>query len=319
MSRLVVTGGAGYVGSVCSKVLLEAGHSVTIVDDFSTGNRDAVPEGATLVEGHINDVIDNVLADGPVDGVLHFAARSLVGESVEKPDEYWRDNVGTTLKLLNSMKDHNVSSLVFSSTAATYGEPERVPITEDMPTAPTNAYGATKLAIDYAITSYAAAFGLGATSLRYFNVAGAYGGLGENHATETHLIPLVLQVAQGKRDKILMFGDDWPTADGTCVRDYIHIRDLADAHLLALESNTPGKHQIFNLGSGDGYSVKEVVEACRRVTGHEIPAEVAPRRAGDPATLIASSQRAKDELGWAPTRTDLDQIVRDAWEYTQSR
>ena len=319
MSRLVVTGGAGYVGSVCSKVLLEAGHSVTIVDNFSTGNRDAVADGATLVEGDINDVIDDVLAADPVDGVLHFAARSLVGESVEKPDEYWRDNVGTTLKLLNSMRDHNMTNLVFSSTAATYGEPERVPITEDMPTAPTNAYGATKLAIDYAITSYATAFGLGATSLRYFNVAGAYGDLGENHATETHLIPLVLQVAQGTREKIFMYGDDWPTADGTCVRDYIHIRDLADAHLLALESNAPGKHRIFNLGSGDGYSVKEVIEACRRVTGHEIPAEVAPRRAGDPATLIASSQRAKDELGWSPTRTDLDQIVRDAWEYTQSR
>lgn len=319
MSRLVVTGGAGYVGSVCSKVLLEAGHSVTIVDNFSTGNRYAVPDGAALVEGDIDDVIDDVLADGPADGVLHFAARSLVGESVEKPDEYWRDNVGTTLKLLNSMRDHDVTNLVFSSTAATYGEPERVPITEDMPTAPTNAYGATKLTIDYAITSYATAFGLGATSLRYFNVAGAYGGLGENHATETHLIPLVLQVAQGKREKIFMYGDDWPTADGTCVRDYIHIRDLADAHLLAFGSNTPGKHHIFNLGSGDGYSVKEVIEACRRVTGHEIPAEVAPRRAGDPATLIASSQRAKDELGWTPTRTDLDQIVADAWEYTQSR
>lgn len=319
MSRLVVTGGAGYVGSVCSKVLLEAGHAVTIVDNFSTGNRDAVPEGATLVEGDINDVIDDVLSDGPVDGVLHFAARSLVGESVEKPDEYWRDNVGTTLTLLNSMREYDVTNLVFSSTAATYGEPERVPITEDMPTAPTNAYGATKLAIDYAITSYAAAFGLGATSLRYFNVAGAYGGLGENHATETHLIPLVLQVAQGKREKIFMYGDDWPTADGTCVRDYIHIRDLADAHLLALQSNTPGKHRIFNLGSGDGYSVKEVIEACRRVTGHPIPADIAPRRAGDPATLIASSQRAKDELGWTPTRTDLDQIVADAWEYTQSR
>lgn len=319
MSRLVVTGGAGYVGSVCSKVLLEAGHQVTIVDNFSTGNRDAVPECATLVEGDINDVIDDVLADGPVDGVLHFAARSLVGESVEKPDEYWRDNVGTTLKLLNAMRAHDVTSLVFSSTAATYGEPDQVPITEDMPTAPTNAYGATKLAIDYMITSYATAFGLGATSLRYFNVAGAYGGLGENHATETHLIPLVLQVAQGTREKILMFGDDWPTADGTCVRDYIHIRDLAEAHLLALESNTPGKHRIFNLGSGDGYSVKEVIEACRRVTGHAIPAEVAPRRAGDPAVLIASSQRAKDELGWSPTRTDLDQIVSDAWDYTQSR
>lgn len=322
MSHLVVTGGAGYVGSVCSKVLLEAGHTVTIVDNFSTGNRDAVPEGATLVEGDINDVIDDVLStkdsQPPVDGVLHFAARSLVGESVEKPDEYWRDNMGTTLKLLNSLRANNVTSLVFSSTAATYGEPERVPITEDMPTKPTNAYGATKLAIDYAITSYATAFGLGATSLRYFNVAGAYGGLGENHATETHLIPLVLQVAQGKREKIFMYGNDWPTADGTCVRDYIHIRDLADAHLLALESNTPGKHRIFNLGSGDGYSVKEVIEACRRITGHEIPAEVAPRRAGDPATLIASSQRAKEELGWEPTRTDLDQIVRDAWEYTQS-
>lgn len=322
MARLVVTGGAGYVGSVCTKVLVDAGHDVTIVDDFSTGNRDAVVADATLVEGSIDDVIDDVLgggAGGPVDGVLHFAARSLVGESVEKPDEYWQDNFSTSLSLLNSMRKHNVSSLVFSSTAATYGEPERVPITEDMPTAPTNPYGATKLAIDYAISSYAAAFGLGATSLRYFNVAGAYAGYGENHATETHLIPLILQVAQGKRDKILIFGNDWPTADGTCVRDYIHIRDLADAHLLALKSNVAGTHRIFNLGSGDGYSVQEVIASCRRVTGHDIPAEVAPRRTGDPATLIASSQRAKEELGWSPTRTDLDQIVADAWEYVRSR
>ena len=322
MARLVVTGGAGYVGSVCSKVLVEAGHDVTIIDDFSTGNRDAVVPEATLVEGTITDVIDDVLSDrsdGPVDGVLHFAARSLVGESVEKPDEYWRDNFVTSLALLNAMRDHNVNSLVFSSTAATYGEPEHVPITEDMPTAPTNPYGASKLAIDYAISSYAVAFGLGATSLRYFNVAGAYAGYGERHATETHLIPLVLQVAQEKREKILIFGDDWPTADGTCVRDYIHIRDLADAHMLALEANTPGTHKIFNLGSGDGYSVKEVIETCRSVTGHDIPAEVAPRRAGDPATLIASSQRAKDELGWNPTRTQLDRIVTDAWEFTQAR
>ena len=319
MAQLVVTGGAGYVGSVCTKVLVDAGHDVTVVDNFSTGSRDAVVPGVKLVEGDINDVIDDVLTGGNVDGVLHFAARSLVGESVEKPDEYWRDNFETSLKLLNSMREHSVNSLVFSSTAATYGEPERVPITEDMPTAPTNPYGATKLAIDYAITSYAAAYGLGATSLRYFNVAGAYGGYGENHATETHLIPLVLQVAQGKREKILIYGDDWPTADGTCVRDYIHIRDLADAHMLALETNTPGKHRIFNLGSGDGYSVKEVIESCRRVTGHPIPAEVAPRRAGDPATLIASSARAKNELGWSPTRTNLDTIVADAWEYTQAR
>lgn len=319
MAQLVVTGGAGYVGSVCTKVLVDAGHDVTVVDNFSTGNRDAVVPGVNLVEGDINDVIDEVLAAGNVDGVLHFAARSLVGESVEKPDEYWRDNFETSLKLLNSMREHGVNSLVFSSTAATYGEPERVPITEDMPTAPTNPYGATKLAIDYAITSYATAYGLGATSLRYFNVAGAYGGYGENHATETHLIPLVLQVAQGKREKILIYGDDWPTADGTCVRDYIHIRDLADAHMLALKTNSPGSHRIFNLGSGDGYSVKEVIEACRRVTGHPIPAEVAPRRAGDPATLIASSAHAKEKLGWSPTRTDLDTIVADAWEYTQAR
>ena len=319
MAQLVVTGGAGYVGSVCTKVLVDAGHDVTVVDNFSTGNRDAVVPGVNLVEGDINDVIDEVLAAGNVDGVLHFAARSLVGESVEKPDEYWRDNFEASLKLLNSMREHGVNSLVFSSTAATYGEPERVPITEDMPTAPTNPYGATKLAIDYAITSYATAYGLGATSLRYFNVAGAYGGYGENHATETHLIPLVLQVAQGKREKILIYGDDWPTADGTCVRDYIHIRDLADAHMLALKTNSPGSHRIFNLGSGDGYSVKEVIEACRRVTGHPIPAEVAPRRAGDPATLIASSARAKEKLGWSPTRTDLDTIVADAWEYTQAR
>lgn len=319
MAQLVVTGGAGYVGSVCTKVLVDAGHDVTVVDNFSTGNRDTVVPGVNLVEGDINDVIDEVLAAGNVDGVLHFAARSLVGESVEKPDEYWRDNFETSLKLLNSMREHGVNSLVFSSTAATYGEPERVPITEDMPTAPTNPYGATKLAIDYAITSYATAYGLGATSLRYFNVAGAYGGYGENHATETHLIPLVLQVAQGKREKILIYGDDWPTADGTCVRDYIHIRDLADAHMLALKTNSPGSHRIFNLGSGDGYSVKEVIEACRRVTGHPIPAEVAPRRAGDPATLIASSARAKEKLGWSPTRTDLDTIVADAWEYTQAR
>ena len=215
------------------------------------------------------------------------------------------------------MRRHDVKSLVFSSTAATYGEPEVVPITEDAPTRPTNPYGATKLSIDYAITSYCNAYGLGATSLRYFNVAGAYNGIGENHITETHLIPIVLQVAMGYRDKIMMYGDDWPTKDGTCVRDYIHIRDLADAHVLALEANSPGTHQIYNLGSGDGYSVREVVEVCREVTGHPIPAEVAPRRAGDPATLIASSEKIRAALGWNPTRTDLHTIVQDAWEFTR--
>ena len=208
--------------------------------------------------------------------------------------------------------------LVFSSTAATYGEPESVPITEDAPTRPTNAYGATKLAIDHAITSYATAHGLAATSLRYFNVAGAYGGLGERHAVETHLIPLVLQVATGQRAEISVYGDDWPTADGTCVRDYIHVRDLADAHLLALQHARPGVHSIYNLGSGAGFSVREVIDCCRRVTGLPIASRDVARRAGDPAVLIASSERAIRELGWNPSRTTIDEIVSDAWEFVRS-
>lgn len=314
--KLLVTGGAGYVGSVCAAVFMEAGHEVTILDNFSTGNRYAVPEGAQLVEGDVRELAGEVLAGGDFDAVVHFAARSLVGESVAQPDEYWQHNLVTSLALLDAMHANGVNNLVFSSTAATYGEPEQVPITEDMPTAPTNPYGATKLAIDYAITSYANAYGLSATSLRYFNVAGAYGSIGENRAVETHLIPLVLQVALGHRDKIFIFGDDWDTPDGTNIRDYIHIRDLADAHLLALESNKEAGHRIFNLGSGDGYSVKQVIEMCREVTGHPIPAEVAPRRAGDPAVLIASSEKAKAELGWAPSRTDLRTIVEDAWAFT---
>lgn len=315
--KLLVTGGAGYVGSVCAAVLVEEGHDVTIIDNFSTGNREAVPAGARLVEGDVADVVEEVLAEGGFEGVVHFAARSLVGESVEIPADYWEHNVVTSLKLLNAMRAHGVKNLVFSSTAATYGEPKQVPITEDMPTQPTNPYGASKLSIDYIITSFAKAYGLGATSLRYFNVAGAYGSIGENRAIETHLIPLVLQVALGHRDKIFMFGDDYPTADGTAVRDYIHIRDLADAHVLALKTNTEGTHRIYNLGSGDGYSVKEVIEMCRKVTGHEIPAEIAPRRAGDPATLVASSEKIKAELGWNPTRTDLETIVTDAWNSTK--
>ena len=315
--KLLVTGGAGYVGSVCAATLLEAGHDVTIIDNFSTGNREAVPAKATLVEGDVADLAAEVLAQGGFDGVVHFAARSLVGESVEMPAEYWQHNVVTTLTLLEAMRANSVDNLVFSSTVATYGEPEQVPITEDMPTQPTNPYGASKLAIDYMITSYAKAYGFKATSLRYFNVAGAYGSIGENREIETHLIPIVLQVALGHRDKIFIFGDDWDTIDGTAVRDYIHVRDLADAHLLALEANAPGEHRIFNLGSGDGYSVKQVIETCREVTGHPIPAEVAPRRAGDPATLIASSERIKSELGWNPQRTDLHTIVTDAWEFTR--
>ena len=317
--KLLVTGGAGYVGSVCTKVLLEQRHEVVVVDDLSTGNADAVPDGARFVQADMVDAAPQLLSDESFDGVLHFAAKSLVGESVVAPELYWHGNVVKTLQLLEAMRAAGTPRLVFSSTAATYGEPESVPITEDAPARPTNAYGATKLAIDHAITSYAAAHGLAATSLRYFNVAGAYAGLGERHATETHLIPLVLQVASGKREEILVFGDDWLTADGTCIRDYIHVRDLADAHVLALQTAQPGSHRIYNLGNGTGFSVREVIACCERVVGKPIAARDVERRAGDPAVLIASSEKAVNELGWQPKHTSLDEIVADAWEFTQSR
>ena len=316
--KLLVTGGAGYVGSVNAARLIESGHEVVVLDDLSTGHADAVPEGARFVQGDINDVIDEVLAEG-FDGVLHFAAKSLVGESMVDPAKYWQGNVVTSLRLLDAMHEHGTPRLVFSSTAATYGEPEEVPISETAPTRPTNTYGASKLTIDHAITSYAAAHGLAAVSLRYFNVAGAHGSIGERHAVETHLIPLVLQVALGQREQIQIFGEDWPTEDGTCVRDYIHVTDLADAHLLALENAVAGEHRIYNLGNGTGFSVKQVIDTCREVTGHAIPAAIAPRRAGDPAVLVASSERARTELGWKPERADLTGIVRDAWEFTRSR
>ena len=312
-----MTGGAGYVGSVCAKVLLEQGHHVVIVDDLSTGNADAIPAGAEFVDGDMVALARDLLPGGSFDGVLHFAARSLVGESVEAPEKYWYGNVVATLDLLEVMRTAGTPRLVFSSTAATYGEPESTPITEQTPTRPTNPYGATKLAIDHAITSYAAAHGLAATSLRYFNVAGAYAGLGERHACETHLIPLVLQVAAGRRSEILVFGSDWPTPDGTCIRDYIHIRDLADAHLLALQHCRPGEHRIYNLGNGTGFSVREVIDSCRRVTGLDIPSRDVQRRAGDPAVLIASSERAVTELGWRPRHTGIDEIVSDAWDFTR--
>ncbi len=314
--RLLVTGGAGYVGSVCAAHLVEAGHDVVVLDDLSTGHRDAIPEGCAFVEGDLARLAAPTLAQG-FDGVLHFAARSLVGESMERPEEYWQGNVVAALALLEAMRTHRTPRLVFSSTAATYGEPTRVPITEDEPATPTNTYGATKLAIDHAISGYARAHGLAAISLRYFNVAGAHGRFGERHATETHLIPIALQVASGQREALQVFGEDWPTPDGTCIRDYIHVDDLAEAHLLALDHAAPGTHKIYNLGSGAGFSVREVVEACRRVTGHELPVKSADRRPGDPAVLIASSERAHAELGWTPSRTDIDRIVSDAWTFAR--
>jgi UDP-glucose 4-epimerase len=317
--KLLVTGGAGYVGSVCAKVLLENGHQVVVVDDLSTGNADAVPPGAEFVDGDMVAAARNLLGEGSFDGILHFAAKSLVGESVQSPELYWQANVVKTLGLLEEIRAAGTPRLVFSSTAATYGEPETVPITEDAPARPTNAYGATKLAIDNAITSYAHAHGLAATSLRYFNVAGAYAGLGERHAVETHLIPLVLAVAAGQRSEILVYGTDWPTPDGTPIRDYIHVRDLAEAHLLALQHAQPGAHRIYNLGSGTGFSVREVIDCCRRVTGRPIAARDVARRAGDPAVLVASSALAGSELGWRPRHTSLEEIVTDAWEFTRSQ
>ncbi len=316
--KLLVTGGAGYVGSVCAAHLVDAGHEVTVLDDLSTGHADAVPDGAQFVKANLAEAADDLLGDG-FEGVLHFAARSLVGESVQHPEIYWQGNVVTTLRLLEAMRHHGTPRLVFSSTAATYGEPTEVPIREDAAARPTNPYGASKLAIDNMITSYAVAHGLAGVSLRYFNVAGAHGRFGERHLVETHLIPIVLQVAMGDRESMQIYGDDWPTPDGTCVRDYIHVDDLAEAHLLALANAEPGKHAIYNLGSGTGFSVREVIEACRTVTGHPIPTVVAPRRSGDPAVLVASSEAAARGLGWQPTRTDIATIVSDAWRFTQLR
>jgi UDP-glucose 4-epimerase len=311
--RLLVTGGAGYIGSVCAARLVEAGHDVVVLDDLSTGHRDAVPPGCRFVESGVENA-EPVLAEG-FDGVLHFAARSLVAESVAQPKNYWLGNVVATIRLLEAIREHRIPRLVFSSTAATYGEPVSVPISEDAATHPTNPYGATKLAIDHAITSYATAYGIAAVSLRYFNVAGAYGRYGERHTVETHLIPLILQVALGHREKVMIFGNDWPTPDGTCIRDYIHVLDLADAHERALEQAVAGEHRIYNLGNGAGFSVWQVVETCRQVTGHRIPVQVTARRPGDPAVLIAASDRAYCELGWKPAHTDLTTIIGDAWTF----
>ena len=318
--RLLVTGGAGYIGSVVTLHLLRAGHEVTVLDDLSTGHADAVPDGAAFVEGTLADTAAGVLATGdPYDGVLHFAAKALVGESVEHPERYWHTNVAGSLALLDAMRANAVPRLVFSSTAATYGEPGQVPIVETAPTRPTNPYGASKLAVDMMITSEARAHGLGAVSLRYFNVAGASGAQGERHAVETHIIPIALQVVAGERPAFGIYGGDYPTPDGTCIRDYVHVDDLAEAHLLALAAATPGEHRIYNLGSGAGFSVLDVVEAVRRVTGHPVPTEVSDRRPGDPAVLVASSARIRDELGWSPRKPTVDAMVADAWEFVRSR
>jgi UDP-glucose 4-epimerase len=318
--RLLVTGGAGYIGGVVAQYLLRAGHRVTVLDDLSTGFADSVPDGAVFVQGTLAERAADVLAEGdPYDGVLHFAAKAQVGESVAHPERYWHTNVGGSLALLDAMRATAVPRLVFSSTAATYGEPEEMPITESARTRPTNPYGASKLAVDMMITSEARAHGLGAVSLRYFNVAGASGRQGERHDPESHIIPIALQVVRGVRPAFAINGTDYPTPDGTCIRDYVHVDDLGEAHALALAGATPGEHRIFNLGNGAGFSVLDVVEATRRVTGHPLPTEIGPRRPGDPARLVASSARIRDELGWVPRKPTVDEMVADAWKFEQSR
>jgi UDP-glucose 4-epimerase len=324
--RVLVTGGAGYVGSVIAASLLAAGHEVTVLDDLSTGHRDAVPAGARFVPASIREA-EPVLRESAAEAVVHCAAKSLVGESVRSPELYWDNNVGGSLALLEAMRACDVRRVVFSSTAAVYGEPGSVPIEETAPTAPTNPYGASKLAVDLMLSSYATAHGFSAVSLRYFNVAGAWldgepgqsaSWLGERHTTETHLIPIALQVAAGSRTELAVYGSDYSTADGTCVRDYIHVLDLAEAHRRALDWTglNGGEHLVCNLGSGEGNSVREVIEAVRAVTGIAPTVRAAPNRVGDPAVLIASNRRARDVLGWAPTR-GLAEMVADAWQFAR--
>jgi UDP-glucose 4-epimerase len=319
--RLLVTGGAGYIGSVVCALLLADGHEVTVLDDLSTGFREAVPAGAALVRGDLRADAARVLADG-ADAVLHFAAKSLVGESVARPALYWGQNLGGTLALLEAMRAAGVGRIVFSSTAAVYGEPGRIPIDETAPPLPTSPYGASKTAVDTALAEHARMHRLGAVSLRYFNVAGAHqqaagGWLGERHSPETHLIPTVLAVAMQAAGELSIFGDDYPTPDGTCIRDYIHVTDLARAHLLALGACEPGRHTVFNLGSGTGYSNRQVLAACQQVTGREITARIAARRPGDPAVLVAASERIRADLGWRPER-GLHAMVADAWAFARS-
>lgn len=313
--RLLVTGGAGYIGATTAAALLGAGHEVTVADDLSTGHRDAVPVAATFVEVDITEPerIDAVVAGGGFDACLHFAALIEAGESMREPERFFRVNTGGSAILLDALLRHGVERFVLSSTAAVYGEPESIPITEDATLDPTNAYGESKLLVERMLAWHHRIHGLKVAALRYFNAAGAVPGRGERHEPETHLIPLVLQVAQGRRDHITVFGSDYATADGTCVRDYIHVDDLADAHVRAVERLDEHGSVTCNLGNGRGFSVREVIAAARRVTGHAIPAEDAPRRAGDPAFLVASSDRARQLLGWSPCHDDLDGIVADAW------
>jgi UDP-glucose 4-epimerase len=319
--KVLVTGGAGYIGSVVTEELVKDGHEVVVYDNLYKGHREAVVAGATFVQADLADpaTLRETLTANRIEAVVHMAADSLVGESCEDPAKYYRNNVVNGLKLLDAMRETNVGRIVFSSTAATYGQPDKQPIEESASNQPTNPYGQSKLAFEQAMRWYRDAYGLRFASLRYFNAAGASENCGEDHAQETHIIPIALQAAAGTREFVEVYGNDYPTPDGTCVRDYIHVIDLARAHILALKSLEGGGRSIYNLGCGGaGYSVNQVLETAREVTGKSIPARVAPRRAGDPAVLIASSEKIKRELGWQPEFQDLRVIIESAWRWMQA-
>jgi UDP-glucose 4-epimerase len=318
--RIVVTGGAGYIGGTVAHLLMEHGHDVVVFDNLCHARRSMVPAGAEFVEGDIADrpLLEKLLSTG-IDGVMHFAALIEAGESMKHPEVYFRNNSASTLSLLESMLATGVHRLVFSSTAAVYGEPESTPIREDAPLRPTNAYGESKLLVEQMLAWFHRVHSFRYASLRYFNVAGAIPGRGEAHEPESHLIPLILDVALGRRKDIKVFGQDYPTLDGTCVRDYIHVHDLARAHLLAFEALGEREKLIYNLGNGFGFTVREVIASARTVTGQPILVEELPRRPGDPAVLIASSEKIASELGWKPRYTTLDEIIGSAWEWQQQR
>ena len=320
--KVFVTGGAGYVGSHCVRALCDADHEIVIFDNLSNGHRAAADARAKLVVGDLGDtdLVRKTLRDGGFDAVMHFAALAEVGESVKEPLHYYRNNISYTVSLLEAMRECGIKKLVFSSTCATYGMPPSMPITEDMPQNPINPYGRTKLAIEWALRDSAAAWGLGATALRYFNASGAAadGSIGEHHDPESHLIPLVLQVALGQREVIRIFGTDYPTPDGTCVRDYIHVEDLGTVHRMAIETQPEGTFRYYNVGTGSGVSVKELIDAAREVTGHEIPATPTPRRPGDPPELYANPQKIMAELGWQPYYVDIRKTIETAWNWHRS-
>ncbi|HUC89170.1 MAG TPA: UDP-glucose 4-epimerase GalE [Patescibacteria group bacterium] len=313
--KILVTGGAGYIGSVVTAKLLQQGHEVIVLDNLSHGHRDAVPDGARFIQGDITDLQKYIAPDDSVEAVIHLAAFIAAGESMSAPEVYWQNNTAKSFMLLEELRVLGIKKIVFASTAAVYGNPEAVPIKETAPTHPSNTYGMTKLAIDMAISSYCFAHDFAATSIRFFNVAGAFGKSGERHPVETHIIPLALESLVGRRPKFVIFGKDYSTEDGTCIRDYVHVEDLALAAILALNKLETGKHNIYNLGNGNGFSNMQVISAIEEVTGRKLPYAIGPRREGDPDILVASSDKLQRELGWKPNKPQLQQMIYDAWDF----